>query len=56
MNTKTTTGLIAIAAALELAIMATTINVQQVFAGGTCTSCARAFAPGQIAIFLLYLG
>jgi hypothetical protein len=49
MNTKTTTGLITIAAALALAV-GLTMSVQQVFAPGSCSSCARAFAPGQIAI------
>lgn len=49
MNTKTTTGLIAIAAALTLAVGVSTMSVQQVFAP-TCSSCAKPFAPGQIAI------
>jgi hypothetical protein len=49
MNTKTTTGLITLGAALALAVGLTTISVQQVFAP-TCPSCAKSFAPGQIAI------
>jgi hypothetical protein len=49
MNTKTTTGLIGIPAALTLAVGVSTMSVQQVFAP-TCGSCSKTFAPGQIAI------
>jgi hypothetical protein len=55
MNTKTTRGLITVASALALAVGLTTISVQQVFAP-TCSSCAKSFAPGQLALNAGFIG